>query len=95
VKRGTRWLQPIGSLQGRKVIAMAATLIVLLSGIAILVGLVVYRLIFSPLAVVPGPNIAALTGWYEFYWDCLKSGKYMFVVEEMHRKYGMVLVKWP
>ena len=59
------------------------TLVVLYS-----IGLIVYRLLFSPLAGFPGPKIAAVTSWYEFYYDFFNSGKYIFEIERMHRKYG-------
>lgn len=53
-----------------------------------LVGIVVYRLNFSPIAGFPGPKIAAATGWYEFYFDACLNGKYIFEIERMHKKYG-------
>ena len=52
------------------------------------VSLAIYRLWLSPLSKIPGPKLAALTGLYEFYWDCLKVGQYKWRVEEMHAKYG-------
>ena len=54
-------------------------------------GLTVYRLLFSNLSGFPGPKIAAATFWYEFYYDWLRKGKYIFVIEEMHKKYGSAL----
>lgn len=59
------------------------------------VGLGLYRLYFHPLAGFPGPKIAALTQWYEFYFDIIKSGggMYMWEVEKMHREYGMLLAQ--
>lgn len=33
--------------------------------------------------------LAALTTWYAGYHDLVRGGQYVFVVEEMHRKYGM------
>lgn len=57
--------------------------------IAYTVGLAVYRLAFSQLAGFPGPKIAAATGWYEFYHDCWRNGKYIFEIERMHQKYGV------
>ena len=52
------------------------------------VSLIIYRLIFSPLAGFPGPRFAAITGLYEFYYQFWKSGKYVFEIEKMHKKYG-------
>lgn len=52
-------------------------------------SLVVHRLFFSPIAKFPGPKIAAVTSWYELYYDVVKKGKYLFEIEKMHDKYGM------
>ena len=52
--------------------------------------LVIYRLCFDPLAGFPGPRIAAATGWYEFYHDVIRRGQYIYKIEEMHKKYGIV-----
>lgn len=48
-----------------------------------------YRLTLSKLAGFPGPKIAAVTYWYEFYYDWWCSGKYIFEIEKMHKKYGL------
>jgi hypothetical protein len=54
-----------------------------------LVGLVVvYRLWFGPLASFPGPKLAALTGWYETYFECAQRGRYWVEIERMHEQYG-------
>ncbi|KAF3483874.1 Cytochrome P450 [Arthroderma uncinatum] len=52
---------------------------------------VVYQLWLSPLAGVPGPRVAAVTRWYEFYWECIKLGRYTFRIEDMHKRYGPVV----
>ncbi len=52
------------------------------------ITLVIYRLCLSPLAQIPGPRLAAATGWYEFYYDCLLAGKYIFEIKRMHNIYG-------
>lgn len=56
----------------------------IVSGVTIAIN----RLFFSPLAGFPGPKIAALTDWYEFYYDFFRHGKYIFEIEKMHEKYG-------
>ena len=47
-----------------------------------------YRLYFHPLTGFPGPKLAALTLWYETYYDVWLRGKYVFKIKEMHEKYG-------
>ena len=53
-----------------------------------ILGLAVYRLYLSPLAKFPGRRLAALTLWYEFYYQVIKGGKYIWEVEKMHQEYG-------
>ncbi len=67
-----------------------ASLIVEAVVIAILasVSLAVYRLYLSPIANFPGPKLAAVTGWHETYYDCVLGGKFVFAIEDMHKKYG-------
>lgn len=50
---------------------------------------VVYRLLFHPLASVPGTKLAAATTLWQFYWDAVRGGKMVFRLEEMHQKYGI------
>lgn len=49
----------------------------------------VYRLHFSPIAKFPGPKLAALTLWYEFYYDVVKRGQYTWEIKRMHEQYGV------
>lgn len=56
------------------------------------VGIVVSRLYLSPLAKFPGPKLAALTLWYEFYYDVIKGGKYTWEIGRMHWKYGRFII---
>lgn len=55
-----------------------------------LIYVAIYRLYFHPLAKFPGSKLAALTRWYETYYDVFNGiGMYMWEIEKMHRKYGM------
>lgn len=53
-----------------------------------ILGGTIYRLYFSPIARFPGPKLAALTYWYEFYYDVVKDGRYIFQIEKLHKRYG-------
>ncbi|KFY69637.1 hypothetical protein V496_00043 [Pseudogymnoascus sp. VKM F-4515 (FW-2607)] len=51
----------------------------------------IYRLFLSPLRNFPGPSIAALTSWYELYYDLILGGKYTFKLIELHKQYGPII----
>lgn len=65
----------------------AAVAVLSLSALYV-VSLVIQRLLFSPIAKFPGPKLAAVTSWYELYYDVIHNGKYLFEIEKMHDKYG-------
>ena len=50
--------------------------------------LAIYRLYLSPIAKFPGPRLAALSLWYEFYHDVVRGGQYCFKINELHDQYG-------
>lgn len=50
--------------------------------------LALQRLYLHPLSPIPGPKLAALTSWYEFYYDVLQPGQYVFKIQELHKHYG-------
>ncbi|KAI3320663.1 putative benzoate 4-monooxygenase cytochrome P450 [Xylariaceae sp. AK1471] len=54
-------------------------------------SLAIYRLYLSPLSAIPGPKFAALTYWFEFYYDGYQGGKYEFKIKELHEKYGPIV----
>jgi cytochrome P450 len=56
-----------------------------------IVLLSVYRLTLHPLAQFPGPRLAAVTFWYEFYHDFFRGGQYLFRIRDMHAEYGHIV----
>ena len=50
--------------------------------------LAIFRLYLSPIAKFPGPKLAALTLWYEFYHDVVRGGQYLWKIRELHDIYG-------
>jgi cytochrome P450 len=54
-------------------------------------GLYVYRLTLHPLAKFPGSKLAAISLWYEFYYDGIQRGQYIFRIQKMHEKYGPIV----
>ncbi|KAI9837891.1 MAG: hypothetical protein M1837_002681 [Sclerophora amabilis] len=56
-----------------------------------LLGITIYRLVLHPLARYPGPKLAAATVMYEFYYDAIKGGMYVFEIQRMHEKYGPIV----
>ncbi|CAI6227143.1 unnamed protein product [Periconia digitata] len=54
-------------------------------------GLAFYRLFLHPLARFPGPKLAAITRWYEAYYDLILDGQYTFKIAELHKTYGPII----
>ncbi|KAI1386875.1 cytochrome P450 [Hypoxylon trugodes] len=44
-----------------------------------------------PLYRIPGPKLAAATYLPEFWYDCVKFGRYTRVIEKMHQQYGPIV----
>lgn len=53
--------------------------------------LVFYRLFLHPLARFPGPKLAAISRWYEAYYDVVRDGQYTKQIAELHKQYGQML----
>ncbi|KAM5439973.1 hypothetical protein McanCB56680_003229 [Microsporum canis] len=51
----------------------------------------IYRLYFHPLSKFPGPKIAAIGRFYEFYFNVIKGGMYIWEIQRMHEKYGPIV----
>lgn len=69
-----------------------------LANIARLLGLwLTYRFVlclynispFHPLYRFPGPRLAAMTFFYEAWYDFFLMGRYAHEIRRMHEKYGM------
>ncbi|KAK2738258.1 hypothetical protein FQN57_007121 [Myotisia sp. PD_48] len=56
-----------------------------------LIWLAASRLIWSPLAKFPGPRLAALSNWYEFYYDVFLQGKFTAHIQDLHKQYGPIV----
>ncbi|CAI6263572.1 unnamed protein product [Periconia digitata] len=54
-------------------------------------ALVFHRLFLSPTSSFPGPPLAAVTFWYEFYYDVICCGRYTWKIQKLHQQYGPVV----
>ncbi|KAH8585612.1 cytochrome P450 [Bisporella sp. PMI_857] len=59
--------------------------------LAYIAGVAIYRLYFSPIAHIPGPKLAALTQWYEAYYNLYLDGQFTFHITKLHKIYGPVI----
>lgn len=53
-----------------------------------------YRLHLHPLAKFPGPKIAAVTSFYEGYYEIVLKGQYSKQISKLHDQYGTPRL-WP
>ncbi|GAW23203.1 hypothetical protein ANO14919_127540 [Xylariales sp. No.14919] len=53
-------------------------------------ALAIHRTYFHPLSHIPGPWLAKVSYWAEFYHDCLAEG-YVKVYPKLHAKYGPIV----
>lgn len=59
--------------------------------ISYLASLSIYRLFFHPLAKIPGPRRAALTHWYQIYYDVYLRGRFLWYLADLHKQYGPIV----
>ncbi|RHZ61391.1 hypothetical protein CDV55_104001 [Aspergillus turcosus] len=50
-----------------------------------------YNLYLHPLRNFPGPKLAAIGPYYEFYYDVVKDGMFLWEMERMHQEYGPIV----
>lgn len=66
-----------------------AIVVLCLGSVLYALGVAIYRRYFSDLAHFPGPKLAAVTYWYEFYYDAWPhQGQYEWKIRDLHAKYG-------
>lgn len=53
--------------------------------------LILHRLYFSSISHIPGPKLAAFTWGYEFYYDVVLGGQYVFKILDLHKQYGPII----
>ncbi|KAI0854609.1 cytochrome P450 [Xylaria cubensis] len=51
----------------------------------------VYRVTYHPLARIPGSKIAAMTYWYEVYYEVILGGQYFKRIKDMHSEFGPII----
>ena len=67
---------------------MATIAVALILFVSYVLTLAVYRLYISPLRKIPGPRLAALSKFYEAYYEILLKGRFSFKLDELHERYG-------
>ncbi|KIX08918.1 uncharacterized protein Z518_03575 [Rhinocladiella mackenziei CBS 650.93] len=75
----------------QKLTVTQAFLFLLALFLALQVLLTIYRLLFHPLARFPGPKLAGISYWYEYYYDVSKKGRFIWKIMELHERYGPVV----
>lgn len=79
----------IGIVAESPLLATSWPMLLLLGWLSYLVTRSVYRVFLSPIAHIPGPKLAAVTRWYEAYYEIVLGGQYSFHIDKLHDKYGI------
>ncbi|KAI0196946.1 cytochrome P450 [Astrocystis sublimbata] len=74
---------PLTLTSGASILAWSAVAYILFTSI--------HRLYLSPLARIPGPRLAALTQWFECFYDVALPAQYVFKIKSLHAVYGPVV----
>jgi hypothetical protein len=78
----------------RKMISVASislAQLAALAGTSYCIVLAIRRIYFSPISHFPGPKLAAATLWYQFYYDVVLGGQYVWKIRDLHKKYGPIV----
>ncbi|KAL0069997.1 hypothetical protein AAF712_002894 [Marasmius tenuissimus] len=59
--------------------------------ISFLIATGIRRVFLHPLSKFPGPKLAALSTWYQAYFDIVKNGGFLKHLHELHAAYGPVV----
>lgn len=66
-------------------------MLLLVAGVVYWLSLYCYRLYWHPLARFPGPRLAAITSWYEAYYEIVLKGQYSKQISKLHDEYGPII----
>ena len=70
---------------------MYEILIVCIVTLALVSGVLGYRIYLHPISHVPGPPLAIATYLYEWYYDLYLNGQFTFRLEALHKRYGPII----
>ncbi|KAI9714885.1 MAG: hypothetical protein M1820_000174 [Bogoriella megaspora] len=73
------------------ILSLAVPVFAITIWIVYLFALAIYRLYFSPIAKFPGPKLAAVSKWYELYYQVPCRGMFSAKISELHDKYGPIV----
>ncbi|KAL9084937.1 MAG: hypothetical protein Q9165_007803 [Trypethelium subeluteriae] len=77
-----------GWINANQIQIISVFVLLIISGLSYAI---VSRLVLSPISRFPGPKLAALSFWYEFYYDVVKGGRYTWKIRELHDEYGPII----